>query len=382
MRLTVSKASLLTLLSRVGGGVAKSDTMPVLGHRLLSATADGLTVTATDLDIEAQAFLAADVTDLVVTTPGDVTAPTGTLSEIVRRLPDGGKLELQRDIQSGRQVVRAGRYRAILPALDPLDFPRWRRDVAQVTFSLRADVLADLIGRTRFAASRDETKAYLGGIYLHVADGPSGRVLRSVATDGHRFAQVNAPLPDGAAAMPGVIVPSKTLTLLAKLLSDKGTEASTPIVLAVSPVQIVVRLPGLAVSSKLVDGTYPDYARVIPPLDMTTASMTVDRELLAAVIDRIGAVSDDQSRVVRLTLADGTLTITSASSAVGTGSETIDSVASGAVEVGVNGKYARDVLAAMGGDTVTLAFIDASSPIRTTTPTDDSGIFVVMPRRV
>ena len=253
MRVTIERAALLKALNHVQSVVERRNTIPILSNVLIKAEGDGVRLSATDLDIEVVETSPAEVGQA-----GATTAPAHMLYDIVRKLPDGAQLEINQGPDENRISIFAGRSRFSLAALPPEDFPDLAAGAMSHEFSLSAEDLKALIDKTRFAISTEETRYYLNGIYLHAVDD----MLRAVATDGHRLAQVQLPLPDGAAGMPGAIVPRKTVLELAKLAEDsEGT-----VEIAMSEAKIRFSVGPVVLTSKLIDGTFPDYERVIPQL--------------------------------------------------------------------------------------------------------------------
>jgi DNA polymerase-3 subunit beta len=250
MRVTIERSAFLKALNHVQSVVERRNTIPILSNVLVRAMSGAVKLTATDLDVEIIEEAPAEVTQ-----EGAATVPAHMLYDIVRKLPDGAQLELDQGPDRGRVTIVSGRSRFALQALPPEDFPDLAAGEPANRFALPAASLKLLIDKTRFAISTEETRYYLNGIYLHeVAD-----TLRAVATDGHRLARAQVPLPEGAKGMPGVIVPRKTVLELAKLIEAEEGE----IAVALSPAKVRFSFNGLVLTSKLIDGTFPDYERVI-----------------------------------------------------------------------------------------------------------------------
>ncbi|MFQ6019088.1 MAG: DNA polymerase III subunit beta, partial [Kiloniellaceae bacterium] len=250
MKLTIERAALLRSLAHVQSVVERRTTIPILSNVLLESEEGWLRLTATDMDI---AII--DRAEAEVGQAGAVTVPAHTLYDIVRKLPEGSQVELDGASEADRLVLCAGRSRFTLQTLPKEDFPVMAEGELSHRFEMPAADLRTLIDRTRFAISTEETRYYLNGIYLHTAENEGVAVLRAVATDGHRLARAEMPLPEGAAGMPGVIVPRKTVGELRKLLE----EASEPISVALSDTKIRFDCQGAVLTSKLIDGTFPEY---------------------------------------------------------------------------------------------------------------------------
>ncbi len=259
MKLKADRATLLKALAHIQSVAEKRNTIPILANVLLAAADGRLSLTATDMEIAVVEEVAC-----ATTRNGTTTAPAATLYEIVRKLPDGAQVELDHAGGDAQLALRAGRYATSLVVLPVEDFPSMTAGQLPHRFRLSGTMLRGLIDRTRFAISTEETRYYLNGIYLHATEGPVGdegqRMLRAVATDGHRLARVEEKLPEGAESMPGVIVPRKTVAELRKLLDEEGGDVEV----GLSDTRIQFTAGSVTLTSKLIDGTFPEYERVIP----------------------------------------------------------------------------------------------------------------------
>ncbi len=371
MRLSIERAALLKALTHVQSVVERRNTIPILQNVLLTAQGDGLRLTATDLDTEM-----AETAPAMIERAGDTSTPALTLYEFVRRLPDGAlvKLELNDD---HRLLVAAGKARLTLPVLPPADFPIQPVDAAGHRFAIPPRALARLIDKTRFAISTEETRYYLNGIYFHTIAGPEGDTLRAVATDGHRLALADCPAPDGAAGMPGVIVPRKTIQELRRLLDDSGGEVEV----SVSEQKIRFAVGDAILSSKLIDGSFPEYARVIPR--QNARKLRIANKDFAAAVDRVSTVSAERSRSVKLTLDGDRVTLTVNNPDQGLATEDLPAeYASEAMEIGFNARYLKDVTEQIDGPDAQFEFADPGSPTLVRDPEDPSALYVLMPLRV
>src|SRR5690625_2441979 len=270
MKLTIERAALLRSLAHVQSVVERRNTIPILSNVLLEAKEERLRLTATDMDLTIH-----EETEAQIQSPGATTVPAHTFYDIIRKLPDGSEVELSISDGGGQMRLRAGRSNFVLSTLPREDFPAAAASELPYRFTLQAQETRDLIDRTRFAVSTEETRYYLNGIYLHVGAHDSGEVLRAVATDGHRLARVEVALPDGAAGMPGIILPRKMVNELRKLVDDYDEELQV----ALSEARVCFTFGAIVLSSKLIDGTFPDYERVIPANN--DKIMTVDCSLFA-----------------------------------------------------------------------------------------------------
>jgi DNA polymerase-3 subunit beta len=234
-----------------------------------------------------------------------------------------------------------------------------------------------LIDRTRFAISTEETRYYLNGIYLHKADRGGVTVLRAVATDGHRLASIEMSIPSGATDIPGVIVPRKLVGELRKLIDETGDEVAVDL----SESKIRFSFDNVVVTSKLIDGTFPDYQRVIPVGNDKV--MEVDCQSFADAVDRVSAISSEKSRAIKLAISDNTLTLSASSSENGSATEEVEIDYQGEkLEIGFNSAYLLDIARQIEGDTARFTMADAASPTILGEANNDSAVYVLMPMRV
>jgi len=369
MKLRIERATLLKSLAHMQSVVERRNTIPILSNVLLNAETDALALTATDLDL----WMVENV-EASVEQEGGTTVPAQTLYDIVRKLPEGSQVELA-DESDGRLLVRSGQSLFHLPCLDREDFPVVPSGDLPHRFNISAAEFRRLLEKTRFAISTEETRYYLNGVYLHAAEGDD--MLRAVATDGHRLARAEIPLPKGAGTMSGVIVPRKVVHEASRLTEGMDSE----ITVALSDAKIRIEFEGAVMTSKLIDGTFPDYERVIP--EGNDKRMEVDARTLKAAIDRVSTVSTEKSRAVKVVLKKGKVVL-SASSAEN--ASATDEVAVGydaeLIEIGFNARYLMDILNEIDGETAVFLFNDAVSPTVVTDSEDASALYVLMPMRV
>jgi DNA polymerase-3 subunit beta len=372
MRLEIERGELLKALSHVTSVVERRTTIPILSNVMLKASGDALMFKATDLEREVSESVAAKVS-----TPGTLTVPAHVLHDIVRKLPEGAEIEMKRDGDKERLTITSGHSRFSLQTLSAEDFPDLAVGEIGHEFTIEAGDLKRLIDKTRFAISTEETRYYLNGIYLHAVENGKVKALRAVATDGHRLAQVDHELPEGAAGMPGVIVPRKTVVELQKLLEgDAGV-----ISIGVSDTKIRFEFGGVVLTSKLIDGTFPDYGRVIPADN--DKILQVDGKRFAEAVDRVSTISTEKSRAVKLNLDDGRLTLSVTNPDSGSATEELSvSYGSSPIEIGFNARYLLDITSQLDGAEATFALADSGSPTLVRDADDDKAIYVLMPMRV
>ncbi|MBZ0128515.1 MAG: DNA polymerase III subunit beta [Rhodobacteraceae bacterium] len=372
MKVSMERGALLKAMSQAQSVVERRNTIPILANVLIEAEGATASFRATDLDIEV-----VDKTAAQVSRAGASTVAAHTLHEIVRKLPDGAMVELSDDGASGRMEVRAGRSHFSLATLPREDFPVMASSEYSCNFSAPAPVLRRLFDKSKFAISTEETRYYLNGVYLHSADATSGRVLRCVATDGHRLARIDAPLPAGAEDMPGVIVPRKTVGELRKLLEDD----EMTIAVSVSETKIRFATPEITLTSKVIDGTFPDYSRVIPTGN--TRRLEVDATEFAQAVDRVSTISSERSRAVKMSLDDDRLILSVNAPESGAAEEEL-AVAYGddRLEIGFNAKYLLEIAGQVDRENAVFLFNSSGDPTLMREGNDESAVYVVMPMRV
>ncbi len=372
MRVIIERAQLLKSLNHVQSVVERRNTIPILSNVMLNARDGKIRLTATDLDIEIVEEVPADVM-----VEGSTTIPAHLVHDIVRKLPDGSQLEIEQGPDEGRLSIAAGRSRFALQALPPDDFPDLTAGDLTHEFSISAALIKRMIEKTRFAISTEETRYYLNGIYLHQLEKDGEQVLRAVATDGHRLAQVEVPCPAGAEGIPGVIVPRKTVLELIKLIEDE--EGSIDVGLSSSKIQF--SLNGMVLTSKLIDGSFPDYERVIPTGN--DKLLEVDRRLFAQAVDRVSTVSAEKGRAIKINVNPDRIVLTVNNPDSGNAEEEVAATCdSDPLDVGFNAQYLLDIASQLDGDMAQFLMFDSGSPTIIRDTADDSVLYVLMPMRV
>jgi len=374
MKVTLERNTLLKTLAHVHRVVERRNTYPILANVLVKAAEGELQLRATDLDIEITESVPA-----AIATAGTTTIPAHTLYEIVRKLADGAEVRLETG--GGEQMaISSGRSRFHLACLSPDSFPDLKSGTFTHTFTIPAATLRELIERTQFAISNEETRYYLNGIYLHtVENSATGAVLRAVATDGHRMARAEAEAPAGSEGMPGIIVPRKTVSEVQKLLDGAEDE----IRIEISDTKIRFTLGGVVLLSKLIEGTFPDYERVTPKNN--DKSMSVDRGAFATAVDRVSTIASDRGgKAVKLSMREGQLELSVTNPDHGTASEELPiEFEPDGFEIGFNARYLLDIIGQIRSDNAIFLFNDAGSP---TLVREDGGesraLYVLMPMRV
>jgi DNA polymerase-3 subunit beta len=370
MKATIERATLLKGLGHVHSVVERRNTIPILSNVLIEAEEEGgLRLMATDLDLQINETVEAEVGEA-----GATTVPAHTLFDIVRKMPEGSQVELI--AAEGRMQVNAGRARFTLSTLPRDDFPVIAEGDLPTRFELPAATLRQIIDKTRFAISTEETRYYLNGIYLHVSD-EAQPVLKAAATDGHRLARVTVPRPDGAAGMPGVIIPRKCVAELRKLLDElDGT-----VQVSLSESKIRFGLGNAVLTSKLIDGTFPDYTRVIPTAN--DKLLKLDPRTLEEGVDRVSTIASERTRAVKLSLDRDRVTLSVTSPENGTASEEVSAdYGADGIEIGFNARYLLDILGQIEGDVMEVHLADAAAPTLLRENDKAPALYVLMPMRV
>ncbi len=366
MKLTIQRETLLKPLQQVTGVVERRQTLPILGNVLLNATAKELKLTATDLEVELQAKA-----QLAVTEPGDVTLPARKLLDICRTLPEGAEIDIT--VKQERATVRSGKSRFTLATMPASEFPVVDKIKSPHKFKAPQNELRQVIDSTAFSMAQQDVRYYLNGLMLE----PDNGVLRAVATDGHRLAICETPMDVGATTGQQVIVPRKGIQELHRLLAD-DTDA-VQVEIGTNHIRITTR--ELRFTSKLIDGRFPDYTRVIPK--DASKSLVIDREVLRQALTRTSILSNEKYRGIRLDLSKNNLKIQAHNPEQ---EEAIDELEvtydNDPLEIGFNVTYLLDVLSAVDSDAVEFLLNDANSSALIHKPGIDDCRYVVMPMRL
>ena len=372
MRFVVDRNAFLRALGHITGIVERRNTIPILSNVLIDAgEGGGLTLKATDLDVEAVETVPAKVEDA-----GAATVPAHTLHDIVRKLPEGAEIKIERKGGEGRLKVTAGRASFELAILPASDFPDMGQAELPHRFTIESGALKRLFEKARFAISTEETRYYLNGVYLHSVEA-DGRKLRAVATDGHRLAQVQTGCPAGAQEIPGVIVPRKTVGEVIKLLESE----QAPVEVALSQAKIRFAVGGVVLTSKLIDGSFPDYVRVIPTTNKKT--LLLENADLVKAVDRVSTLSSEKGRAVKLNASEDRLVVSASNPESGSATEEIPAeYRSEPIEIGFNARYLLDIAAQIDGSQTLFKLADASSPTLISDDKDATALYVLMPMRV
>jgi DNA polymerase-3 subunit beta len=372
MRVTLERSNLLKSLNHVHRVVERRNTIPILSNVLLQADGASLAMKATDLDLEIN-----EATPAQVDRAGATTVPAHLLYDIVRKLADGAEVMLRMDEDGNAMSVISGRSSFRLQCLPQSDFPELSAGSFSHRFDLPSAALKGLVDKTQFAISTEETRYYLNGIFLHAHEAGGQLKLRAVATDGHRLARAEIEAPAGSEGMPGIIVPRKTVSELQKLVDDPDVSVSTEL----SDTKIRFTIGPVVLTSKLIDGTFPDYQRVIPTGN--DKQLIIDRQSFAQAVDRVSTISSERGRAVKLSIAEGQVTLAVNNPDSGSATEELAAdYSSDPLEIGFNARYLLDVAGQLSGTDARFMLADAGSPTLINDMSDEHALYVLMPMRV
>jgi len=369
MNFTIDRNSFLKPLGHIYSVVERRNTIPILSNVLIETNSSKISLTATDMDMDI-----VEVIGCIVHQQGKATLSAHTLYDIVRKIPDGGEIKIE--LLDLNVEVSAGKSKFILPTLPVDDYPVMTEIEKGSEFFLESADLISLIDNTKFAISSEETRYYLNGIFLHVPE-ESKQKLRAVATDGHRLAQAEVPLPEGAESIPGIIVPRKAVGEIRKLAD--GIEGKVKIIVSNTKAKFI--FPNSILTTKLIDGSFPDYQRVIPKGNLN--KLVVSNLEFSKAVDRVSTVSMEKSRAIKLSLNKNLLSLNVNTHDLGNAFEELEiQYDDQNLEIGFNSKYLLDISSQIQGKDIEILLSDSASPALITDPDQDGVIFVLMPMRV
>tara|TARA_B110000008_G_scaffold39435_1_gene36295 strand:- start:1924 stop:3048 length:1125 start_codon:yes stop_codon:yes gene_type:complete len=374
MKFSIDRSALLTALQHVHSVVERRNTIPILSNVLLEAKEDGVYLTATDMDIAVIEKI--DLKKSEVMQLGTITTSAQMLYDIVRKLPENITVELLSE-KNDRLGIKASSSSFALNCLPSEDFPSIAQEEFNYSLNIPASEMIRLIDKTSFAMSLEETRYYLNGIYLHAVKDSTVDKLRTVSTDGHRLSRVDMTMPEDVKEIPGVIIPRKTIMEIRKLLEDHTDNIN----LSLSDNKIQISFSNVVLTSKLLDGTFPDYSRVIP--EQNDKTITISNQLLSEAVDRVSTVSTDKTRAIKININKGNLVVSATNPDKGSASESLEVKYDGEeVEIGFNSKYVLDVARQIKGKDIIIKLSDSVSPTLVYDKDDEDVLFVLMPMRV
>lgn len=372
MRFTIERTNFLKTLGHVQSIVEKRNTIPVLSNVRIEAKDGNISFKATDMDIEITEIVEANISE-----EGATTAPAHMLYDIARKLSEGSEIELTYQDEKGALSLSSGRSKFSLSTIGIEDFPLISGDDLPIKFEIDKEELKTLIDRTQFSASVEEARYYLNGLYVHAKNEGETKVLRVVATDGHRLACAESPLPEGAEKLEGVIIPRKSVLEIRKLLDDASIDN---IVMALSENKVRISFENVTLTSKLIDGTFPDYERVIPTDNDKVLEVNVKE--LSAAVDRVSVVTE-RSRGIRLITDTNHVTVAASNAELGNATEELEAkYDKESIDTGYNFRYLLDILTQIKGDEVRFSLSGNTSATVINDTSDTSAIYVLMPMRI
>ena len=375
MKLQLSKSNFVKSLSFVQNIVENKATIPILANVLLEATKGRLNVSATDMDITI--FDKIKVNNIEA--EGSTSVPAHTLYNVIKELPDDDPVDLSYDQNNKKLHLMSSKSKFVFSCLSKDEFPISSAETFKITFDLKSDILREIIDKTYFASSNEETRYYLNGLYIHTASLNNKNYLRAVATDGHRLAQYQISAPSTILKNNfGVIVPKKLIFELRKLIDDlKGN-----IKIELSERKIKLSFNETIIISKLIDGKFPDYEKVIPK--NTSNAFSINRKKFLESINRISTISSEKSKAIKLNLNKDKLTISASNlEEGGSGIEEITIKYNGpTLDIGFNSGYLKEIINQLTLDEITILFSDSTAPTIIKDASKAESLYVLMPMRV
>lgn len=364
---TIERSNLIKSLSKLQSFVEKRNTIPILSNIKIASNQAGLNLTVTDMDLVASEEIEAKIQN-----EGSITVPANTLYDIVRKLPEGSQIKAELDAESSRVLVTSGNSKFTLSYLPADEFPVMSEGELSHTFTLKAKEFLNLIDKTKFAMSTEETRYYLNGVYFHNVE----EKIVAVATDGHRLAKVEIDAPEGAKNMPGIIVPRKAVNEISKILENQEE-----VTISLSDSKIKFNAGKVELLSKVVDGTFPDYQRVIP--DNNTKALKINTSALKEAVDRVSTVAADKTKAIKIALSTNNMSLTSQGVEGTSANETVEcDYASDELEAGFNSRYLLEMLNLIEGDDSNFQLETPNAPVIVTDTEDETALFIIMPMRV
>tara|TARA_B100001250_G_scaffold352367_1_gene325093 strand:+ start:858 stop:1973 length:1116 start_codon:yes stop_codon:yes gene_type:complete len=371
MKFIITKPIIFKTLSHLQNIVDKKNTLPILANILIEAENNKLTLSSTDMDISIMETVNCNVVE-----PGSTTINAQLIYDIIRKLPDTSEIELISN--DGKLLtLRSNGSRFSLSCLPKEDFPIIETTNNGNKIKAKSETLFKLIDKTKFAISNEETRYFLNGLYCNITSENNNSFITFVGTDGHRLAKFSSSNNELNAEIPGVIIPKKTINELCKLLSETTDEVEIDI----SANKIIFYFDHLILISKLIDGNFPDYKRVIP--NNNENNLIVNRTNLLSAVDRVSTIANEKSPVIKFKLLKNLINMSTINNENSTATEDLEVVYDGdEIEIGFNSKYIMDILNNLEEEEVTLSFKDNSSPIIAKEKSNPDLIYVLMPMRV
>ena len=375
MKLQLSKSNFVKSLSFVQNIVESKTTIPILANVLLEAKQGRLNISATDMDITI--FDKIKVNN--IETDGATSVPAHTLYNVIKELPEDNPIDLSYDDSNKKLHLMSSKSKFVFSCLSKDEFPISSTESFKISFDLKADILKEIIDKPYFATSNEETRYYLNGLYLHSAISNNKNYLRAVATDGHRLAQYQINMPAVSAKDNfGVIIPKKLIFELRKLIDDLKDN----IKIDLSDRKIRFSFNETVIVSKLIDGKFPDYEKVIPK--NTSNTFSIDRKKFLESINRISTISSEKSKAIKLNLNNDKLTISASNlEEGGSGVEEINIKYSGpSLDIGFNSVNLKEIINQFTLEEISVLFSDSTAPTIIKDGSKSESLYVLMPMRV
>ena len=371
MKFKIVRSNFFKTLSHLQGIVDKKNSLPILSNILIEARDNVLTLSSTDMDISI-----IEKIDCSVSEDGSTTINSQILYDIVRKIDENCEIEIISN--DGKLLtLRANGSRFSLACLPKEDFPIIDQNNSGVNININSRIIFKLIDKTKFAISNEETRYFLNGLYFNINKEENKSIVTLVGTDGHRLAKFSHYIEENIDEVSGVIIPKKTIYELSKLLSEKDQS----VLISISSNKIIFTIDNIIFISKLIDGSFPDYKRVIPKDNSNI--LKVNREILLSAVDRVSTIANEKSPVIKFKLLQNVLNLNTINNESSTASEDLKINYNGNdIEIGFNSKYIMDMINNLEDDTIFISFKDSSSPIIAQEKSNSDLVYVLMPMRV
>ena len=371
MKFKIVRSIFFKTLSHLQGIVDKKNSLPVLSNILIEANGNQLTLSSTDMDISIIEKINCNVLE-----DGSTTINSQILFDIVRKFDDNSEIEI---ISNDGKILtlRADGSRFSLACLPKEDFPIIDQDNSGVNININSTIILKLIDKTKFAISNEETRYFLNGLYFNITKEQNKSILTLVGTDGHRLAKFSQNIEDDIDQVSGVIIPKKTIYELSKLLAEKDQN----VLISISLNKIVFTIDNIIFISKLIDGSFPDYKRVIPKDNNNI--LNINRETLLSAVDRVSTIANEKSPVIKFKLLQNVLNLNTINNESSTASEDLKINYKGDdIEIGFNSKYIMDIVNNLEDEEISIILKDNTSPIIALENSNSNLVYVLMPMRV
>tara|TARA_B100001057_G_scaffold455226_1_gene501588 strand:+ start:27 stop:1142 length:1116 start_codon:yes stop_codon:yes gene_type:complete len=371
MKFKINRPSFFKTLSHLQGIVDKKNSLPILSNILIEAKSNQLTLSSTDMDISI-----IEKVDCEVLESGSTTINSQILYDIVRKLDENSEIEIISN--NGKLLtLRANGSRFSLASLPKEDYPIIDQENLGINIKINSRVLFKLIDKTKFAISNEETRYFLNGLYFNITNEQDKNIVTLVGTDGHRLAKFSHYIDENIDQVSGVIIPKKTIYELSKLLSENDID----VLISISLNKIVFNVGEIIFISKLIDGSFPDYKRVIPKENSNI--LKINREVLLSAVDRVSTIANEKSPVIKFKLLNNILNLNTVNNESSTASEDLEINYDGEeIEIGFNSKYIMDIVNNLEDEEISIKLKDNTSPIIALENSNSNLIYVLMPMRV